>query len=466
MPRSSIALLSTVIFFFAPFAQPLMGQVTSTWSGGNGLWPDSAKWTGSVPNGASADAVIDSLPGTNSVVTLGSGFNNVGYTVTLGRLQIDAGDRVELSEVSTNLTMDNSGFSGAGEILMNGTLVLPGSPDNGGSSNTLTGTKTLNGTGKLLLGQPGRRPEIMGNTTNNAIIEGAATFGRVNSGGNAFPIFNAGTVNANLNGQVMEFATFGATNTGTMQATNGGILRFSQGDMNNTGGLLRADGAGSPANTTAVEFGGRFVTVGGILSATAGGLLRIIGETTWKNLTATGPTQVQGILTLDGTVTNNGTITISAVQARLNAPYNPGFDPAKIVTLAGTGEVILDKAQNQGDTAFADLGTLWLIQDQTIRGRGSFGRNDFYASDRPQVINRGTFQADRAGETFELALGSMDNQISGVLRAKDGGILFLGILGPLLNTGGTIEALTGGIISSTFGRIHGGLVRNVAAPLT
>ena len=115
--------------------------ITTTWQGGAGVWPAGAGWTNGVPNSSMAEAIVDNQPGMNSFLTLGSGSASVGYGVTLGRLRIDSGDTLQLSEVSTNLTMDNTGFPGAGEILINGTLVLPGSPTNGGSSNTLYGRK-------------------------------------------------------------------------------------------------------------------------------------------------------------------------------------------------------------------------------------------------------------------------------------------------------------------------------------
>ncbi len=432
-------------------------QVATSWIPGNGTWPNGAKWTNGVPNSANADVYIDSQSGTNSIVTLSSGVPSVGYGVTLGRLRIDTGDRVELGDGSTGLNMDSSAFAGAGEILLNGTLYLPGSSD-GGLSNQLTGTKFLNGTGKLLLGQPGRHPEILGNTTNNVTIEGTAFFGRSNSGGNAFPIFNNGLVNANITGEALQFATFGATNSSTMKATNGGLLRFVQGDMNNAGGLITADGIGSSVNTTIVDFGGRFVTSGGNLTASNGGLLRINGEATWKNLTSSGPTQMTGVLTLDGTVTNNGVMTVSGAQNQIISPANPSYDPALTVTLAGSGEVILDKAPNGLDPAFGGAASKWLIQNQTIRGRGSVRASSSSAA--PEVTNRGIFQADRNGEAMELLLRNLDNQSGGILRAQDSGILQLGIQNTVQNNGGTIEALSGGKIVSSFGRIHGGLIWN------
>jgi hypothetical protein len=47
-----------------------------------------------------------------------------------------------------------------------------------------------------------------------------------------------------------------------------------------------------------------------------------------------------------------------------------------------------------------------------------------------------------------------------MLRAQDGGILRLDITDILRNTGGTIEALSGGRVEAGFARIDGGLIRN------
>ena len=95
-------------------SQRASAQVATSWLPGNDLWSNGAKWTNGIPNSASADAYVDNQGGMNSIVTMGSGFGDVGYSITLGRLRIDSGNTVQLSEVSTNLMMDNIGFTGAG----------------------------------------------------------------------------------------------------------------------------------------------------------------------------------------------------------------------------------------------------------------------------------------------------------------------------------------------------------------
>lgn len=107
--RKCSALLSAAVFL----GSPASGQVLPIWNGGDGLWNNPANWSaGNVPNSATADVTIDSLTGTDSTVTM-----NLGARV--GRLRLDAGDSLEVGE-TVSLILDDSGFAGAGEILVNG----------------------------------------------------------------------------------------------------------------------------------------------------------------------------------------------------------------------------------------------------------------------------------------------------------------------------------------------------------
>lgn len=370
-------------------APPLMGQVVSTWNGGAGLWSDPLMWSGGVPNGTTAEVHVDGISGTDSVVTLATG-------ITVGRLQINAGDRVEMTSTATTFIVASGGFGGDGDLGLNGTLVLPGSAGNNGASQTMDGTKTLNGTGSLRPGGPGKYPEVYGNTTNNA------------------------------------------TNTGTMMASGGGTLLFAQGSMNGAGGQIVADGAGS-----VVQFGDYqgFAMVGGDFSTVNGGVMKIGNSAAWKDLTSSGTTQVMGVLTMDGTVTNTGVMTVGP-SGRIDAPNNPTYDIAQTVTLTGTpadpGEVVLDRA-DLASSIFGYRYSRWLIQHQTIRGYGSVGDDD---SNPPQIMNRGTFQADQNGQVLRLRLKSLDNQAGGILRIQAGGTSWARLrIGELAMPGAT---LTGG----------------------
>ncbi|HEX8078038.1 MAG TPA: hypothetical protein VF511_09500, partial [Chthoniobacterales bacterium] len=423
-------------------------QTATSWIAGNGNWFDAAKWTNGVPNSANADAYVDNQPGTNSVVTL---TNNI----TVGRLRIDAGDSVTFDPNSSGLVIiSNSAFAGAGELLLNGTFSIPSSAGNGGTGQTMDGTKTLNGSGKLLLGTSAAvRPEITGITNNNATIEGAAFFGRYNNSSYPGTINNTGTINANIPGAPIRFNSAGnSTNTNLIEATNGGLLDFNQADLTNTGALAKivADGANSVAQFGAVS------VVGGTLEAKNGGLLKTLSGAQWKDVTVSGPTSVLSTLLVDGTITNNGVITV---------PDGSGIWRASngSVTIAGSGQIVLDAPVNGGPELMNQGIEQWTIQGQTIRGRGSVGYvNALGNEDNITVINHGTFQADFSGQPMLIDVKGFDNQNGGFLRAKDGGILQLRIAGTLKNTGGTLEALSAGRLEATgLTRVEGGLIRNV-----
>jgi hypothetical protein len=378
------------------------------WLGGTGLWPDGLKWSNGVPNSSGADVVVDGGAAANSLVKLETGSTTNGYGATVGRLTIDTGDRVELGALSS-LTVASGGFTGAGELIVNGTLALPL------SQNSLFGAKTIKGTGKVVLGGATERPDIRDLTVNLGTIEGTAQFGRADS--YRAPVHNEGTIHANISGQSIEFhnqgGTAGGSNTGTLKASNGGTLHIGQGSWNGTGGNVIADGPGSRA-----WFRDGNLWEGGTISAINGGHNRVAGDGTfhtqgtWKNLTVQGPTDVQrGALVLDGIVTNHGVI----------SPGQNGViklaSTTEMVTLAGTGQVVLD---HYDDPTFGNRGAgKLLIQDQTIRGRGNLGHVEM------DFTNRGTIQADRSGSNLNFNLNSLDNQSGGVLRATDGGVLNL-----------------------------------------
>jgi hypothetical protein len=422
---------------------------TTTWTGGSGLWFDGANWSHGVPNSAGAEVLVDGGNSNAALVLFGSGANNVGSAAHIGRLVIDTGDTVQFTNSSNLLHINDTAFTGAGEIVVNGQLLLP----YGG--NTLDGTKLFSGTGKVEFGSVGHIPEFHGHTTNSSTIEGSFGFGRYNS--TRHQMFNLRTINANIPGQHMLFHVLDtpSVNEGTLKATNGAALWLHQGTWIGNGGEVIADGLNS-----LVWFSSGNVFDGGDLAAINGGKLRVGGEgsfasgATWRNVSVAGPTDViMGTLFLGGTVTNNGTITVNNDVSRIDSHHHA----TDRVTLAGNGTVVLNKVPDRTNTAFGDVFGRWLIDDQLIRGRGSIGR---LSGDGMDIMNRGTFQADMNGQTMHLDILKLDNQSGGVLRAKDGGILALSIGQTLKNTGGLIEALSGGSINATFARIEGGLIHN------
>jgi hypothetical protein len=331
----------------------------TTWLGGNGLWNDGSKWSGGVPDTSNYNVTVDNAPGTNSIVTIGG--NLQAY---VGRLSIAAGDRVQTQD-NGSLSIVGGGFSGAGELLLNGTLAIPGQG--------LAGDKVINGTGKLMLGGvAGQNAGVAGATTNNSTIEGSGQMGG-SYNGTRFRTVNNGTINANVAGQAL--LLYGlhdadrSTNSGVLKASAGGTLLLGQGQwFGSPTSSIIADGPGSQ-----LLFRDSVIVEGGSLSAINGGLLQPGGfgsfrtNAIWKNLTVSGPTEVRkGGLYLDGTVTNNGVITVPDDAGILEITSGAQTTLASAIG-APPGQVVLDKVPSNANIAFLDQynqTTRLLIQNQ------------------------------------------------------------------------------------------------------
>lgn len=458
-------LYSAITLFSWVLCASSQAQVLQTWTGGTaGDWLNGAAWSpNGVPSGAAADVVIDGPGGSPAAVLYGRN-DSVGTNLTIGRFTLGVGDALSFGSASTTLTLgDNAAFPGAGSLVLDGTLSLPF------SSNYLSGVKSLTGTGMLLLGSTGQRPEITAQTTNATTIKGSALFGRANASNPR--MINSGLIEANLLGQDIDFHGQGGTNrsenTGTLKATNGAIMSFGQGEWLNSGGTINADGAGS---RVAFYRGG--LIEGGTISATNGGVVQVGGTftggnggATFKNVTLTGPTNLVQELQVNETLTNNGVMTIAAGALLGNATNS--------VAISGTGEIVLDAPEdtspeliNQGNSSLTSVP--WLFSGVKVRGRGNVGyKQSNGAIDNVAITNQGTFEADVDGQTLLIDVANLDNRSGGFLRATGsgnnalGGVLRLTINGPLKNTGGTIEALNTGRVEAGVVRVEGGLVRNV-----
>ena len=112
------------------------------------------------------------------------------------------------------------------------------------------------------------------NTANT--IQGAGNIG--DSG--ALAIVNKATIDANASGQNLNVnqGNGGVTNTGTLEATNGGTLNLFN-TITNTGGAITASGTGSTVNIDDAT------VVGGTLNTASGGLLQTVGTSTLNGVT-------------------------------------------------------------------------------------------------------------------------------------------------------------------------------------
>src|SRR4029077_5111195 len=166
---------------------------------------------------------------------------DISNGATINNLTIDSDDALIIN-TNTFLTV-NGNISNAGQITLYGqaaNLYI------GGSTVTLSGGGTVHMNG---MGNIGGGTLINQNNT----IQGIGTIGVMN-------LVNAGTIDANFNsvnyGPLMIDSSLGAaTNTGLIEATNGGLLELF-GNFTNTGGTISA-GAGST-----VDMGGASITGG------------------------------------------------------------------------------------------------------------------------------------------------------------------------------------------------------------
>ncbi|MDQ6938996.1 MAG: hypothetical protein M3119_02445, partial [Verrucomicrobiota bacterium] len=213
----------------------------STWTGGTGNWSDGTMWAPvNPPNDAAADVFVDGgKTGVSSVVTMDGSF-------TVGRLTIDAGDSVAVSN-NNDLRVSTAGaFAGSGNIINNGNLSLNA---NGNQSRLVLlggGGVTLSGTGILTLAGTTGANHITGDSfgslfTNQSTIQGTGNFGL-----NIIDITNQGLIDANLTfagtNSIYLDALTTFTNSGTLRASNGGLLQLGASNYANAGGTILATG--------------------------------------------------------------------------------------------------------------------------------------------------------------------------------------------------------------------------------
>ena len=153
-----------------------------------------------------------------------------------------------LGTINNKNNFQVNGGAGANSIVMIDTNVTL----QGGGTVTLS---TASGGGAAVLEQA-----VGGLTLTNVnnTIQGAGVIGN-----NGMSLVNQATVNANVSGQtlILEGMSGGLTNTGILEASNGGILQINGVTVNNAGGGTITANAGST-----VQLFGNTVIQGGVLT--------------------------------------------------------------------------------------------------------------------------------------------------------------------------------------------------------
>ncbi len=446
----ALALLVLVCFSSAP----ALGQ--SVWTGANSSnWFNGGNWSAAGVPTAGGNALINSTFN-NPVLINAPSYSGIVASVnnlTLGNaangLIVPSGDA---------LYVYGSSISNAGAISLTGGgyggsyLVLNNTALSGG------GTVTLAGNGSNYIQQNGGGSYTLTNVDNT--IQG---YGQIGSNGLSLNNQAAGTINANVSGTTLYLNGGGAiTNTGLLEATNGGTLSIYN-NVANTGGNITANGA-----TSSVAVYNNTVIAGGTLNSLNGGTLGIGnifytgGNVTLDGLTAgpitlyadapTGTTwnSTSGNATnMQGTIVNNGNIQLSGGGyggANLGFNTNTTLQGGGALTLGGNGFNYL--YENVGNVTLTNA-------NQVIQGYGFIGYNGL------SLINQATIDANVSGGTLQLNdLGALTN--SSLLEATNGGTL--AIMDSVANAGANITAngATSSVLVSNGATIIGGTLSSLS----
>jgi hypothetical protein len=395
----------------------------------------------------------------SSGVDLSNGVSITGGTLTsTGTGAIYSGSSnnayltgVTISNGTTYDIQNNSATFISGTITNNGTINLQSGGNNTYLDVVSTGREsaTLAGTGTVVMGTGG--PNYIDGPSGGSLINQEKITGGGNIGEGNLTLTNSstGTINANLSPTVsveplyIQPGTGGMVNAGKLEATNGGTLYLNGGAINNTG-TIQAVGADTSNNASTVFLGNSVSINGGTLGTSGAGIIvNLSGQSAYlTNLTNSGTYQVQnGAQTiLAGTITNNGTITLSG---------NSCVALNEASTLTGSGKLAM------GSTNCILGSGLPFTNQSTIQGAGSIG-----GSNPMPITNTGTILAN-ASTPLTVNSGTYGFTNTGTLEVNSGSTLDItGLFNNLSGTG----TLSGGAyaVMGTLG-LPGGIVSNAAS---
>ena len=159
-----------------------------------------------------------------------------------------------------------------------------------------------------------------------------------------------------------------------------------------------------------------------------------------------------GYLDIYGTsLANSGTISIAGT------PLNVGGNNANTVSLTGGGTISMN-ATNSDITGFSGVGGTLVNVDNTIQGQGQVGLGVI------SIMNQATISAGAGTLTVQPSVAGLVN--TGTMQAGNGGTLsFHGGFSSttFTNTGGMIEALSGGTVLLNEGTFVGGTLSSAGS---
>jgi fibronectin-binding autotransporter adhesin len=383
-----------------------------------------------------------------------------GYLGTSGAATLDgnAGD-----EGAITLTDGSTYTAGAGsETLITGTLNLgttTGSTLALGGQLRLVGDTTFAGPGVVVMSSTDGETGQIGTDGNGRVLYNQATIeGSGLIGSNASDVYpnlslsNSGTINANSNGNTLTIGGNGSfiTNTGLLEATNGGTLTLaSQAAVLNQGANITANAGTVNINTT---------IQGGTLNTLNGGIMQ-------TDVSATLDGTTYGAITLsDGSTYSAAAGTLTYIAGTLNLGTSTGstFDlggQLRLVgdtTLTGPGTFVMSSVDGETGQIGTDGNGRTLYNQSTIEGSGLIGSNASNVYPNLSLINSGTINANVNGQTLGIGSNSGTIANTGLLEATNGGILNLFTAPAVNNSGGTILASGAGSTVNVNTSIQGG----------
>ena len=395
----------------------------------NGTWTNTG--TIAAQSGSTLNLLENVSISGGTIESVGTGVvNNVsGYDVFLNNLTL----------AGTYNIQNNAATEISGTITNNGTINLQGSGNTTGLY-VNTGTAVLNGTGTVVMGTGGGNLIYGPGSTGLTIDQNISGVGNIGNGD--LTLINNATINANISPTVSIAPLYiqpsggGLTNTGTLEATNGGNLTLYGGAINNTGGTIQAVGSDSSSNPSTVVLTNNVGITGGTLTTTGAGVIEVASGETANITTLTISTGSvlnvinNGEINTNGTITNNGTITLEGAG---NTTYL--YAPTS-TTLTGTGSVVLTSGNGSYTGVVETAGGQTLTNNETISGAGTIQDGT--------IVNNATINANVSGETLTLQNFAAATNTK-TLEATNGGTLaFNG--STWTNTGGTIAATNGSAV--------------------
>jgi hypothetical protein len=406
-----------------------------TYTNTGGTISDNAS-TLELENSATINGGTVSQTGAGTLKLAGGIINTAVSNSTTGTVEVIGFTNNTIAGTSTNpagghVTIDNGGVltMGTGSSISNaGTMTMNSS---GNVTELLIGAAnvTLSGTGTFTMSNSAEN-FIFGSVPTNQLTNQSTIQGAGNIGDGTMALNNSGTIDANQATPLILQISNGATNTGKLEATAGGTLTLNGGNYTNTGGTILASGA----NSKVLLQSGVTIT-GGTLTSTSGGVFMDENSATLSGLTiSAGTIDVLNttILTLQGPITNKGTINLQSTGnvTELNISGS--------ITLTAPGKVIMSANANN-----FILGSGTLTNQGTISGEGNIGDGTI------AVVNSGSILANETGTHTPSTL-FIDTNGSGFTNnvGSKSGILNVSAKNTLIIEGGPLNNFSSGTLTA------------------